>query len=282
MPPRMSPRRPDEAVGSGAASRVRQWRVGTAVVGGGDAVTRGRGTGMDEKRRILVVDDEVSVRELVRIRREREGFAVSVAEDGRAALAMLPEVRPEPIITDMMMPRLDGIGLVKRLRENPETAGLPILMLTARDRGPDRTLGLDAGADDDRGKPFDVPELVSRVNARWRRVQVAAPAAASAPQGRGQVVAFVGAKGGERDDDDRAERGGGVGMRRSVDDPGRSASTTGDDRPSVEPGAAAAARPVAPGEAGGADRPDDRGHAAAPRERAATAARSAQPGAAPG
>lgn len=115
------------------------------------------------RARILVVDDDPAQRELLFRRLEREGYEVSVAEDGWAGLAAIAARIPDLLIVDMMMPRLDGIGMITRLRENPVTATLPIMMLTARDRAVDKGFGLDAGADDYLGKPFAFPELLARI-----------------------------------------------------------------------------------------------------------------------
>jgi len=147
------------------------------------------------RARILVVDDDPAQRELLFRRLEREGYDVSVAEDGWAGLAAIAARIPDLLIVDMMMPRLDGIGVITRLRESPATATLPILMLTARDRAVDKSFGLESGADDYLGKPFEFPELLARIKALLRRSfgELETHAAAAA---KGRVIVFVGAKGG--------------------------------------------------------------------------------------
>jgi len=118
--------------------------------------------------RVLVVDDDRSVRESLRRSLEFNGYDVSLASDGAEALASIAGQVPDALVIDVMMPRLDGIETTKALR----TAGndLPILVLTARDSVGDRVDGLDAGADDYLTKPFALEELLARLRALLRRV----------------------------------------------------------------------------------------------------------------
>ncbi|WP_240938007.1 response regulator transcription factor [Nocardioides sp. JQ2195] len=120
------------------------------------------------KPHILVVDDDRAVRESLRRSLEFNGFMVSMAEDGAQALAGIGTLKPDAVVMDVMMPRLDGIETTKALR----TAGndVPILVLTARDAVGDRVDGLDAGADDYLTKPFALQELLARLRALLRRV----------------------------------------------------------------------------------------------------------------
>jgi len=122
------------------------------------------------QQRVLVVDDDRSVRESLRRSLEFNGYDVSLASDGAEALASIAGAAPDALVIDVMMPRLDGIETTRALR----TAGndLPILVLTARDSVGDRVDGLDAGADDYLTKPFALEELLARLRALLRRAQV--------------------------------------------------------------------------------------------------------------
>jgi two-component system alkaline phosphatase synthesis response regulator PhoP len=124
------------------------------------------------RRTILVVEDEPDVRELVRYNLEREGYAVVGAADGEAALAEVARTRPALVILDLMLPGTDGLEVCRRLRARPDSATLPIVMLTAKAAEVDRVLGLEIGADDYVTKPFSPRELVARVRAVLRRAAV--------------------------------------------------------------------------------------------------------------
>ena len=121
----------------------------------------------DTKPHILVVDDDRAVRESLRRSLEFNGYAVSLAEDGAAALAGISGTNPDAIVMDVMMPRLDGIETTRALRSVGNQ--VPILVLTARDAVGDRVEGLDAGADDYLTKPFALDELLARLRALLRR-----------------------------------------------------------------------------------------------------------------
>jgi two-component system, OmpR family, response regulator MprA len=117
--------------------------------------------------RVLVVDDDPPLRRMLERTLVAEGFDVTVAADGGAALVAAERTAPDVIVLDVAMPVLDGLAVCRRLRHK----GLPtpILMLTARDAVPDRVAGLEAGADDYLVKPFAVPELIARIRALTRR-----------------------------------------------------------------------------------------------------------------
>ena len=117
--------------------------------------------------RILVVDDDRAVRDSIRRSLEFNGYTVEVATDGVDALARTPQVQPDAIVIDVMMPRLDGLETTRALRNAGND--VPIIVLTARDAVTDRVDGLDAGADDYLTKPFALEELLARLRALLRR-----------------------------------------------------------------------------------------------------------------
>lgn len=119
---------------------------------------------------ILVVDDEASVVEVVSLYLQREGFQVRSAANGTDALIAIQAAPPALVILDVMLPSIDGLTLIRRMRENP-ALDVPVIMLTARTQETDRIYGLELGADDYVTKPFSPAELVSRVKAVLRRTQ---------------------------------------------------------------------------------------------------------------
>ena len=122
-----------------------------------------------EKHRVLVVEDEPDIAELVRYHLEQEGFAASVVDDGEKAFDLIRQRQPALIVLDLMLPGMSGLDVCRRLRAEPATARLPIVMLTARAAEVDRVLGLEMGADDYVTKPFSPRELIARVRAVLRR-----------------------------------------------------------------------------------------------------------------
>ncbi len=121
---------------------------------------------------VLVVDDDKAVRESLRRSLEFNGYAVALATDGAEALAGIASARPDVVVMDVMMPRLDGLETTRALRASGND--VPILVLTARDAVGDRVDGLDAGADDYLTKPFALQELLARLRALLRRTVPAA------------------------------------------------------------------------------------------------------------
>jgi two-component system response regulator MprA len=117
--------------------------------------------------RVLVVDDEPAVREVLARILEVEGFEVALASDGRAAVRSQASAPADAVLLDVLMPGLDGLEVCRRLRDTGDRT--PVLMLTARDEVGDRVAGLEAGADDYLAKPFALPELLARVRALLRR-----------------------------------------------------------------------------------------------------------------
>ncbi|HXD82055.1 MAG TPA: response regulator transcription factor [Candidatus Acidoferrum sp.] len=135
--------------------------------------------------RILIVEDEVSLSDLVRSHLEKEGHGVDQAFDGTQALAAADRARPDLVILDWMLPGVDGLTVCRELRRKHL---MPILMLTARGDVADRVTGLEVGADDYLGKPFSIVELAARVSALLRRVALDAASSASDPA---QPLAFA-------------------------------------------------------------------------------------------
>jgi DNA-binding response OmpR family regulator len=134
----------------------------------------------DSSSTILLVDDEDAVQKLLAYPLEREGFRVVQARDGQEALDLFASERIDLVVLDLMLPKLDGLEVCKRLRA---TSTVPIIMLTARDDELDKVLGLELGADDYITKPFSIREFRSRVRALLRR--------ASIPHGAGADEAVI-------------------------------------------------------------------------------------------
>lgn len=122
--------------------------------------------------KILVVDDETYIVELVKFNLEKEGFRVVVAYDGLSAIQMVSEELPDLIILDIMLPNMDGFEVCRVLRQQPAYNRIPIVMLTAKAEEFDTVLGLEIGADDYIKKPFSPREMVARVKARLRAVKI--------------------------------------------------------------------------------------------------------------
>jgi phosphate regulon transcriptional regulator PhoB len=124
------------------------------------------------RHRILLVEDERDIRELVRYSLEQEGFVVDEAPDADAALERIGRRAPDLMVLDVMLPGMSGLELCRRMRAQPPTAALPILILTAKAAEVDRVLGLEMGADDYVVKPFSPREVVARIRALLRRARV--------------------------------------------------------------------------------------------------------------
>jgi len=122
------------------------------------------------KKSILVIDDEKDLIELVRYNLEKEGFQVKGALDGETGLALAIQDVPDAVLIDLMLPGMDGLEVCRRIRADQRTAGMAVIMLTARSAESDRIVGLELGADDYVTKPFSARELAARVRAVLRRV----------------------------------------------------------------------------------------------------------------
>jgi two-component system, OmpR family, response regulator len=134
--------------------------------------------------KILLIDDDSGIRDVVRFALAREGFAVIEAEDGAQGLALAEREAPDLIVLDIMMPELDGTEVCRRLRR---TSRVPIIFLTSRDEEIDRVLGLELGGDDYVSKPFSPRELVARVKAVLRRMSAETPRAENAELRHGKL-----------------------------------------------------------------------------------------------
>jgi len=134
--------------------------------------------------RVLIVDDEPSIVELVRFTLEKEGFQCDVAFDGPKALEMVERTKPDLVVLDLMLPGLDGLEVCRRIRQR---ASVPIVMLTAKASEVDKVVGLELGADDYVTKPFSPRELVARIRAVLRRFQ-AAREASQQPESAGSEL----------------------------------------------------------------------------------------------
>jgi len=129
-------------------------------------------------QRVLIVEDEADIRDLLLFHLEREGYQVAQCRSGPEALRLAQATPPDLVLLDLMLPEMDGLEVCRRLRQDPATQGLPIVMLTARGDEVDRVLGLELGADDYVVKPFSPRELIARIRAVLRRVR---PATGAAP-----------------------------------------------------------------------------------------------------
>ena len=117
-------------------------------------------------KKILVVDDEKSIVDILKLNLQNEGYTVYEAYDGEEAVLKAANIEPDLILLDVMLPKLDGFSVCKKIRE---TSSVPILMITAREEEVDKVLGLELGADDYVTKPFSVRELMARIKANMRR-----------------------------------------------------------------------------------------------------------------
>ena len=124
------------------------------------------------ERKVVVVEDDINIAELLRIYLEKDGFAVTVSHDGAEGLRLAEELNPDLVMLDIMLPGMDGWQVCKRLRQ---TSKVPIIMLTAKGETEDKVQGLEMGADDYIVKPFEVKELLARIHAVLRRTGEEAP-----------------------------------------------------------------------------------------------------------
>ncbi len=121
-------------------------------------------------KRVLIVEDELAIREMMKFAFHKSEYALQEAEDAEQAQVIIQDQRPDLILLDWMLPGMSGLELAQRLKSNPDTQDIPIIMLTARGDENDRVRGLDCGADDYVVKPFSPRELMARIKAVLRRV----------------------------------------------------------------------------------------------------------------
>ncbi len=140
------------------------------------------------EKKVLVVDDERPIVEILKINLQREGYVVFEAYDGEEAVSKAMTVEPDLILLDVMLPKLDGFSVCKKIREK---SSVPILMLTAREEELDKVLGLELGADDYITKPFSVRELMARVKANMRRNQTVFEDKTEAPAEKLEINGFM-------------------------------------------------------------------------------------------
>ncbi len=125
-----------------------------------------------EGKRILVVDDDRNLRKIIQTNLELAGYDVVTAGNGKEAIEVLDAMQPDLVVLDVMMPVMDGIEVAKRIRRHPSNTHVPIIMLTAKGEVEDKLAGFEAGIDDYMTKPFGPQELLARVKAKIRRVEV--------------------------------------------------------------------------------------------------------------
>lgn len=119
--------------------------------------------------KILIVDDEKDIRELLLFNLQKEGFIVLTAQDGAEAMQVIEQQQPDLVILDWMLPILDGIEVCKKIRQNPTNHALRIIMVSAKSEEFDKVLALELGADDYVSKPFSIRELIARIKAQLRQ-----------------------------------------------------------------------------------------------------------------
>jgi len=122
-------------------------------------------------KRSLIIEDEKDIRELLQLYLKREGYDVHIAKDGETGLRKASQERFDLVLLDLMLPQLDGLEICRSLRSRPQTADIPIIMITAKVEESDRIVGLEMGADDYITKPFSPREVLARVKAIFRRLE---------------------------------------------------------------------------------------------------------------
>ena len=141
---------------------------------------------MDRKKTVLIVEDEKSIVDILRFNLEKDEYAVETAYDGETGLRLAVEKNPDLVLLDLMLPKMNGFDVCRRLRERG--SNVPIIILTAREEEGDKVQGLELGADDYITKPFSMRELMARVKANIRRTAMGQPAAGAAMSAGGGLT----------------------------------------------------------------------------------------------
>ena len=141
---------------------------------------------MDRKKTVLIVEDEKSIVDILRFNLEKDDYAVETAYDGEAGLRLVVEKNPDLVLLDLMLPKMNGFDVCRRLRERG--SNVPIIILTAREEEGDKVQGLELGADDYITKPFSMRELMARVKANIRRTAMGQPAVGAAMSAGGGLT----------------------------------------------------------------------------------------------
>ena len=141
---------------------------------------------MDRKKTVLIVEDEKSIVDILRFNLEKDDYAVETAYDGETGLRLAVEKNPDLVLLDLMLPKMNGFDVCRRLRE--KGSNVPIIILTAREEEGDKVQGLELGADDYITKPFSMRELLARVKANIRRTAMGQPAAGAAMSAGGGLT----------------------------------------------------------------------------------------------
>ena len=134
-----------------------------------DILIKGHWRNEMSRFRILIIEDEAHIIELIKFNLESNGFEVITAMDGLTGLKTIEQEKPDLVLLDLMLPQMDGIEVCKNAKMNPEIKEIPIIMLTARGSEMDKVLGLEIGADDYMTKPFSIRELIARIKVVLRR-----------------------------------------------------------------------------------------------------------------
>ena len=145
---------------------------------------------MDRQKTVLIVEDEKNIVDILRFNLQREGYQTLEAYDGEDGLNKARSEKPDLILLDVMLPRMNGFEVCRALRQAGDN--VPVIILTAREEETDKVLGLEIGADDYITKPFSMRELIARVGANIRRTSMAAPAAATAAKSRIRSACLIG------------------------------------------------------------------------------------------